>query len=64
MINEDGTVYEPKHVARNTTNTSNKLSVVYDYIILYHIYWSSFKTLLFENKPKQGKFYLNCAYSD
>ena len=31
---EDGSVYEPKHVARNTTNTSNKLKVVYDYIIL------------------------------
>jgi len=38
MINEDGSVYEPKHVARNTTNTSNKLRVVYDCIILYHIY--------------------------
>jgi len=35
---EDGSVYEPKHVARNTTNTSNKLRAVYDYIILYHIY--------------------------
>jgi len=32
---EDGSAYEPKHVARNTTNTSNnKLRVVYDYIIL------------------------------
>ena len=31
---EDGPVYEPKHVARNTTNTSNKLRVVYGYIIL------------------------------
>ena len=31
---EDGSVYEPKHVARNTTNTYNKLRVVYDYIIL------------------------------
>ena len=30
----DGSVYEPKHVARNTVNTSNKLRVVYDYIIL------------------------------
>ena len=29
-----------KHVARNTTNNSNKLRVVYDYIILHHIYWS------------------------
>jgi len=27
-------VYEPKHVARNTIDTSNKLSVAYDYIIL------------------------------
>ena len=27
-------VYEPKHVARNTTNSSNKLRVVYDFIIL------------------------------
>jgi len=27
-------VYEPKHVVRNTSNTSNKLRVVYDYIIL------------------------------
>ena len=35
---EDGSVYEPKHVARNTTNTSNKLTVVYHHIILYHIY--------------------------
>jgi len=26
-------MYEPKHVARNTTNTSNKSSVVFDYII-------------------------------
>jgi hypothetical protein len=34
---EDGSVYEPKHVARNTTNTSNKLRVVYDYITLYFI---------------------------
>jgi len=31
---EDDSVYKPKHVARNTTNTSNKLRVVYDYIIL------------------------------
>jgi len=31
---DDGTVYEPKDVARNTTNTSNKLKVVYYYIIL------------------------------
>ena len=31
---EDGSVYERKHVARNTTNTSNKMRVVYDYIIL------------------------------
>ena len=31
---EDGSVYKPKHVARNTTNTSNKLRVVYDYTIL------------------------------
>jgi len=32
-------MYEPKHVARNATNTSNKLIVVYDcnFIILYHI---------------------------
>ena len=27
-------VYEPKHVARNKNNTSNKLRVAYDYIIL------------------------------
>jgi len=27
---EDGSVYEPKHVARNTANTSNKLRVLYD----------------------------------
>jgi len=27
-------VYELKHVARNKTNTSNKLRVVYDYIII------------------------------
>jgi len=27
-------VYEPKHVARNTTNTSNKLRFVYEYISL------------------------------
>jgi len=27
-------LYEPKHVARNTTNTSNKLRAGYDYIIL------------------------------
>jgi len=27
-------VYEPKHVARNTIKASNKLRVVYDYIIL------------------------------
>ena len=31
---EDVSVYVPKHVARNATNTSNKLRVVYDYIIL------------------------------
>jgi hypothetical protein len=31
---EDGSVYEPKNIARNTTNTSNKLRVVYVYIIL------------------------------
>ena len=31
---EDGSVYEPKHVARNTTHTSNKLRVVCDYVIL------------------------------
>ena len=31
---EDGSVYELKRVARNTTNTSNKLRVVYDNIIL------------------------------
>ena len=31
---EDGSVYEPKHVASNTTSTSNKLRVVYDYIIV------------------------------
>jgi hypothetical protein len=24
-------LYEPKHVARNTINTSDKLKVVYDY---------------------------------
>jgi hypothetical protein len=30
---EDGSVYKPKHVARNTTKTSNKLRVVFDYII-------------------------------
>jgi len=30
---EDDPVYEPKHVARNTTNSSNKLRVVYDYTI-------------------------------
>ena len=35
---EEGSVYEPKRVARNTTNTSNKLRVVYDYIILHYIY--------------------------
>ena len=33
---EDGSIYEPKHVARNTKNTSSKLRVVYDYVILYH----------------------------
>ena len=27
--------------ARNTTNTSNKLRVVHEYIILYHIYCSN-----------------------
>ena len=31
---EDGSVHQPKHVAINTTNTSNKLTVVYEYIIL------------------------------
>ena len=31
---EDGSVYEPKHVARNKINISNKLRVVYDNIIL------------------------------
>ena len=31
---EDGSVHEPKHVARNKIKTSNKLRVVYDYIIL------------------------------
>jgi len=31
---EDGSVYEPKHVARNKTDTSNKLRVTYDYIVL------------------------------
>ena len=31
---EEGCVYEPKHVARNKTTTSNILKVVYDYIIL------------------------------
>jgi len=34
---EDGSVCEPKHVARNTrntTNSSNKLRVIYNYIIL------------------------------
>jgi len=33
-LSEDGSVYEPKHVARNTASTPNKLRVVYDYIIL------------------------------
>jgi len=37
---EDVSVCEPKHVSRYTTNTSNKMRAVYDYIILYHIYWS------------------------
>jgi len=31
-------LYEPKHVARSTTNISNKLRVVYYYIILYYMY--------------------------
>jgi hypothetical protein len=31
---KDGPVYETKHVVRNKNNTSNKLIVVYDYIIL------------------------------
>ena len=31
---EGGSVYEPKHVARNTTDTSDKLRGVYDNIIL------------------------------
>jgi len=31
---EDGSVYEPKHVVRKTTNTSNKSRVLYDYVIL------------------------------
>jgi len=31
---EDGFVHEPKHAARNTTDTSNKLKVLYDCIIL------------------------------
>jgi succinate dehydrogenase/fumarate reductase-like Fe-S protein len=31
---EDGSVYEPKHVTRNTTNTSNKLRAVYGCINL------------------------------
>ena len=31
---EDGSVYEPKYLAKNTTNTFNKLRVVYDFIIL------------------------------
>ena len=31
---EDGSVYEPKHVARNKTKTPNKLRVVYNYIII------------------------------
>ena len=31
-------IYAFYDVARNTTNTSNKLRVVYNYIILYHIY--------------------------
>jgi hypothetical protein len=35
---EDGSVYEPKHVARNTTKTYNKLRVVYDCTISYHTY--------------------------
>jgi len=30
---------DPKHVARNTTSTSNKLRVVYDCIILHYISW-------------------------
>ena len=30
----NGSVYEPKNVARKTTNTSNKLRVVYDYTVL------------------------------
>jgi len=30
---EGGSVYEPKHVARNTTNTCNELRVVYDYMV-------------------------------
>jgi hypothetical protein len=34
---EDGSVYEPKHVARNTNNTFNILRVVYYYIILKYI---------------------------
>ena len=31
---EDGSLYEPKHVARNATNTSNKFRDVCDYKIL------------------------------
>jgi len=31
---EDGSVHELKNIARNTTNTSNKLRIVHDYIIL------------------------------
>jgi len=34
---EDGSVYETKHVARNTTYISNKLRVVYDYIFVYQV---------------------------
>jgi hypothetical protein len=45
-------MYEPKHVARNTTNTSNKLNIVFDYIIffiLYHIYWYAAIHTLFKH---------------
>jgi hypothetical protein len=53
-----------KHVARNTTNTSNKLRVAYDYIILYNTYWASalhwrlyivwsFSTTIFFQKPQK-----------
>jgi len=42
-------MYEPKHITRNTINTSNKLGVVYNYIILYHIYWYAAIHTLFKH---------------